>query len=163
MDTNSNSSNEKVTNCCTCGDLLTPQNRKSYRNKNCNTCIEKHNKQIEELKTEKPNTNKCKKCKFYRPIEDYLRPLLKTCKRCRQQASDKRKQKKGEITEEGVEEENEDNIVIYVGKLFLYLKNVKHPNVIDYSLQDVIQEIIQLEEGEEEQSQEEEDEEQEEV
>ena len=134
------------TTCNTCGIVLTAQNRKYIRNKNCNTCLESKKQKIQDLKQQKPNTQQCNKCHYFRPIPEYARDLLKTCKQCREDAKHKRKASKGEHVPKEAED-LEENVDITLEELFIFLQS-KYPNVIKENLDDVIKEIIEQEQSE---------------
>ena len=107
-------------------------------------------------KEKQPDKICCTICKKYKSISDYLKQV-KQCIECRDATTAKRKAKKGTVESSKEGSNNNDNYnVIDIVEIFNYIKN-KHKDVINYSLEDIIQEINEMQEIDvEEQSQEEE-------
>ena len=148
MDTMDNTSNNGSANsngstCLRCGvDLILGGNIQRSSERTCNSCVEK----IKEFKTERPNTIKCNKCSFYKDNTEFYK-ILKNCIDCRTKQT-KRSREKNSFSNNS--EYLQENVNIGLKEIFQYLKT-KYK--FKDTLQQIIQEITETEDGDKMQEQ----------
>ena len=148
METSSNSSSNSNNGFCKyCNVELNRENTSKVGRKSCITC---NKTRLDKCKAEKqPQAGKisCSRCKKYFDLTKILKQV-KQCTDCRSKQTEIRRAKNGSVSSlEDGDNGSYNNNVIDIVELFNFLKS-KHPTIISYTLEDVINEIQEAQEEE---------------